>query len=200
MNSFDEMSRLFREMDRAFDRFRSARLHEFTTPGHGRGLESDGRVSDSDRRSSESEADRTALESDETAVDGTGVAFRSHWPAFGTGTWAGIGTSTGAAMGEAATLEDEGDAYVFVMDLAGFETDAIDLGYDDGVLTIAARADVEDGSDAYRSVRSRRVARRIPIPTEIVADEITATYRNGVLEVRLPMAEGGDDGHRIEIE
>lgn len=188
MNSFDEMSRLFREMDRAFDQFRSAWLHEFTTPG--RGLESDGRPS---------HTDRTALESDATAVTGTGAAFRSPRPVFGTGAWSDIGT--GAAMGEAATLEDEGDAYVFVMDLPGFETDAIDLGYDDGVLTIDARADVEDGSETHRSVRSRRIARRVPVPTEIVADEITATYHNGVLEVRLPAAEGGDDGgHRIEIE
>ena len=192
MNSFDEMSRLFREMDRTFDQFRAAWLHEFTTPG--RGLESDRPTS---------ETDHAALESDgtpETGVDASGAAFRTRWPAFGTtgsGAWTGTGTATGEP---AATLEHEDDAYVYVMDLPGFEKSDINLGYDDDALTIDAHSDVEEGSDAVRSIRSRRVSRRVPIPTAIAEDEIAATYRNGVLEVRLPIAEDDDGGHRIEIE
>lgn len=101
-----------------------------------------------------------------------------------------------------ANLEDEGDAYVFVMDLPGFEKEDVDLTFHEGVLSVRAHADAEEGSDAYRSVRSRRVAKQVPVPKEIVADEIAASYHNGVLEVRLPIVEDEreDDGHRIDIE
>lgn len=174
MRSFDEMNRMFREMDRSFDQLRATWLNEFQTPGFGPAFESDRQALESDRPASES--DRPALE----------------------GEWS-VGTAMG---GEAATLEDEGDAYVYVMDLPGFEKTDIDLTFDDGVLSVRAHTDVEDGSDAYRAVRSRRVGRQVPIPKDIVADEITASYHNGVLEVRLPIVEDqhGDDGHHIEIE
>lgn len=101
----------------------------------------------------------------------------------------------------ASNLEDEGDAYVFVMDLPGFETDDIDLTFNDGMLSVRAHADAEEGSDAYRSVRTRRVAKRISIPKPVLTEEIAASYHNGVLEVRLPVVDDErDDGHRIEIE
>ncbi len=101
-----------------------------------------------------------------------------------------------------ANLEDEGDAYVFVMDVPGFEKEDVDLTFRNGALSVRAHPDAEEGSDAYRSVRSRRVAKRVPIPKEVVADEITASYHNGVLEVRLPIVEDerDEDGHRIDIE
>lgn len=151
MRSFDEMNRMFSEMDRTFDQLRSAWWNEMAMPRFDSG--------------------RPALEGDQT---------------------------TDAAV----TLEDEGDAYVFVMDLPGFETEDIDLTFDDGHLSVYAHHDAEAGSDAYRTVRSRRVGKQVTIPKEIVIDEITASYHNGVLEVRLPIVEDERDesGHRIEIE
>ncbi len=157
MRSFDEMNRMFREMDRAFDQLRSAWLSEFTTPG----LE-------------------PALESG---------AERGMMPSM-------YGGET------TATLEDEGDRYVYVMDLPGFEKDDIDLAFHDGLLSIRAQTDVEKGSDAYRSVRSRRISRQVPVPNAVVTDEITASYHNGVLEVHLPIVDDDrdDHGHHIDIE
>ncbi|WP_436345161.1 Hsp20/alpha crystallin family protein [Natronorubrum sp. FCH18a] len=169
MRSFDDMNRMFREMDRSFDQLRSAWMNEFQTSGFGPGLDA---------------ADRPALESADRPVVG--------------GEW-----SAGSAFGTdaAATLEEDDDGYVYVMDLPGFEKADIDLTFDGGVLSIRAHTDVEDGSDAYRSVRSRRVGRQVPIPETIIADEITASYHNGVLEVHLPVeGDHEDDGHHIEIE
>ncbi|MFC4439346.1 MULTISPECIES: Hsp20/alpha crystallin family protein [Natrialbaceae] len=156
MRSFDEMNRMFREMDRMFDQFRSTWTDEFAAPGYG-----------SVRPMFEGGIDVNPLEAEPTA-----------------------------------NLEDEGDAYVFVMDLPGFEKEDVDLTFREGVLSVRATADAEEGSDAYRSLRSRRVAKQVPIPKEIVADEITASYHNGVLEVRLPIVEDerDEDGHRIDIE
>ncbi|ADB62076.1 heat shock protein Hsp20 [Haloterrigena turkmenica DSM 5511] len=200
MTSFDEMNRMFREMDRAFDQLRTTWMHEFASPGFGGTLESGHTGPDSDRHASETdrhapETDRRTLEPDDASLESGRPVSGSQWPVFG-----GFGGETGAAMGDAATLEDEGDAYVFVMDLPGFEKTDIGLSYTDGRLTIDARTDVESGTDTARSVRSRRVGRHVPVPKEIVADEITATYHNGVLEVHMPIAEDGDDGHRIEVE
>ena len=61
-----------------------------------------------------------------------------------------------------------------------------------------------EGGIAVRSevTRSRRVAERVTIPEEILEDEITASYRNGVLEVYLPLAEPvaeTDDEGSIDI-
>ncbi|WP_126662129.1 Hsp20/alpha crystallin family protein [Haloterrigena salifodinae] len=193
MASFDEMNRMFREMDRAFDQLRTTWMHEFASPGFGGTLESGRTGPDSDRHAPGT--DRRTPESDDGSLESGRHVSGPQWPVFG-----GFGGQTGAAMGDAATLEDEGDAYVFVMDLPGFEKTDIGLSYADGRLTIDARTDVESGTDTARSVRSRRVGRHVPVPTEIVADEITATYHNGVLEVRMPIAEDGDDGHRIEVE
>ncbi|WP_137289000.1 Hsp20/alpha crystallin family protein [Natronorubrum halophilum] len=155
MRSFDDMNRMFREMDHAFDQLRSTWMSEFGAPGVGPALESG---------------------SEESTMM--------------------VGGNT------TATLEDEGDAYVYVMDLPGFEKADIDLTFADGMLEIRAHTDVEEGSDAVRSVRSRRIGRQVPIPKAIVTDEITASYHNGVLEVHLPIVEDEreDNRHRIDIE
>ncbi|TYL38250.1 heat-shock protein Hsp20 [Natronococcus pandeyae] len=156
MRSFDEMNRMFREMDRMFDQFRSSWMDEFAAQGYRPA-----------RPMLEGGVDVKALEAEPTA-----------------------------------NLEDEGDAYVFVVDLPGFEKEDIDLSFRNGTLSVRAHTDAEDGSDAYRSMRSRRVAKQVPVPKEIVTDEITASYHNGVLEVRLPILEDerDEDGHRIDIE
>jgi HSP20 family protein len=101
----------------------------------------------------------------------------------------------------AANLEEADGDYVFVMDLPGFEKEDIDLSLQDGVLSVRAHTDIEEGSDAYRALRSRQISRQVRIPKAVETDEISAKYHNGVLEVRLPIvANEEDDDHRIEIE
>lgn len=48
------------------------------------------------------------------------------------------------------------------------------------------------------SARSRTVRESITVPGDVV-DEITASYHNGVLEVRLPV-DSSSTAHRIDIE
>jgi HSP20 family protein len=156
MRSFDEMNRMFREMDRMFDQFRSSWPEEFPTDDRGFG--------------------RPALE----GADAAEPAARDH----------GV-----------ANLEEMDDDYVFVMDLPGFEKADIDLTFRDGVLSVRAHADAEEGSESYRALRSRRVARQVPIAKTVDDEAISATYHNGVLEVRLPIVDDErEDDHRIEIE
>ena len=89
---------------------------------------------------------------------------------------------------------DEG--VVVVADLPGFERDEIDLRYADGVLTIEADNHVEDES----SVRSRHVMEQVRVPGEVTIEDVSASYRNGVLEVTIPMHEAADHRYHIRIE
>lgn len=94
------------------------------------------------------------------------------------------------------TVESTDEGYVVLADLPGFEKDEIDLRYDDGMLHISATHEVDDGEYA----RSRRVRESVSIGGDVVVDGIEATYRNGVLEVHVPVEDGEDDAHHIDIE
>lgn len=129
--------------------------------------------------------------------------FRMGWwnerPALESGSDSGFGTMPAVGTDSALSMEEGDGEYVLVMDLPGFDREEIDLTADDGELSVHAVRDMEEGSDTHRTMRSWRVARTIPVPGRVAREEITATYHNGVLEVRLPI-EDGEDGHHIEIE
>lgn len=94
------------------------------------------------------------------------------------------------------TLEKSDDGYVVFADLPGFEREEIDLTFDHGVLTIDGTHEVTDDEE----YRQRTVSESVRIPGEVVMDEVTATYQNGVLEVTLPVEEESRDEYRIDIE
>ncbi|WP_114576921.1 Hsp20/alpha crystallin family protein [Saliphagus sp. LR7] len=112
------------------------------------------------------------------------------------------GADTGAWGTEAdgSVLHEEDGEYVFVMDLPGFEREEIDLTFEDGTLSIDASHDVEEDAEGHHAMRSRRIARSVSIPGRVGEEGISASYRNGVLEVRLPVEDGRESGHHIEIE
>lgn len=98
-------------------------------------------------------------------------------------------------------LESTDDGYVVTADLPGFEREDLDLRFDDGGLHVHGAVDLTDDQHGQWHRRRRRVSEHISIPGRVREDEITASYRNGVLEVRLPTAEDPPtDEHRIEID
>ena len=100
------------------------------------------------------------------------------------------------------TVERDDDGYVVLADLPGFEKEDLDLRFDDGVLSVSGRHAVSEESDSGTSMRSRSVFEQVGIPGDVVEEDITATYRNGVLEVRLPAMDDDedDDSRRIDID
>lgn len=105
-----------------------------------------------------------------------------------------------APEAESALSLAEGDGeYVLVMDVPGFEREEIDLAFAEGSLSVHATHDIEEEIGTAHTARSRRISRTVPVPGTVDEEGITASYRNGVLEVRLPMEDDGE-GHRIEIE
>ncbi|MDQ2052783.1 Hsp20/alpha crystallin family protein [Natronolimnohabitans sp. A-GB9] len=91
-------------------------------------------------------------------------------------------------------LYEEDDAFVLTIDMPGFETDEIELAWDDGVLNVAAEhVDDERG-------RKKTSHRRFRFPKDIDDDAIAAEYTNGVLEVELPVADTRARGKEIPLE
>ncbi|MEM4780543.1 MAG: Hsp20/alpha crystallin family protein [Halalkalicoccus sp.] len=92
-------------------------------------------------------------------------------------------------------LYEEDDEFVLDIDMPGFEREAIDLAWSDGVLNVAA-----EHVDEERN-RKRTYHRRFRFPRDVDDDGIAATYENGVLEVRLPVSEGATThGKPIPVE
>jgi HSP20 family protein len=102
----------------------------------------------------------------------------------------------GHDVGSNLRVESTDEGHVVIADLPGFETEETDLRYADGTLHIDATHEVDDGEYA----RSRRARESVSVAGDVRTDDIEATYRNGVLEVRMPVESDGDDAHRIDIE
>jgi HSP20 family protein len=99
------------------------------------------------------------------------------------------------------TLEETDEGYVVVADLPGFETDELEVRFDDGVLAIRGETETAEEGEGFSRRRSRRIHEHVTVPGDVHEDEISASYRNGVLEVLLPaeVASEEDEGHRIDI-
>lgn len=119
------------------------------------------------------------------------------------------------------SVERIGDEFVVVADLPGFEREEIDLTYADRTLTVSGVHEDRHGDghgkyeggdgdhegshvshndpESSHSYRSRSVQEAVTVPEDVVAEAIEATYRNGVLEVRLPVDEADPSGYHIEI-
>lgn len=84
-------------------------------------------------------------------------------------------------------------------ELPGIDPDTdVEITLSEGMLQISAeRTEEEDTSG--RSFRRRELrygsfARNLPVPQGVDEDKITATYRDGILEVRVPMPERKEKG------
>lgn len=121
------------------------------------------------------------------------------------GGWGDWSDFSGPMRGSGVSLETDDEGYVVLADLPGFEKEELDLRFEDGVLAIRAEHENSDeyegaAGSAYSS-RRRHFHERVHVPAEIREDEISASYRNGVLEVHLPTVEDvDDDSHVIDIE
>jgi len=86
-------------------------------------------------------------------------------------------------------IRDEGDHYLLEAELPGFQKEDIDLDVNNGVLTISAshQESKEEARDNYlcRERRSGSFTRSFNLEG-IQEDGITASYQNGVLELKLP--------------
>jgi HSP20 family protein len=97
-------------------------------------------------------------------------------------------------------IRRDGDV-VLRFDLPGVSQDDIEVNVDRGVLFVSAKRD-EEKTDSERPFIRERVAgtlrRRIYLGDAYDADKVEAAYENGVLTVRVPVAEKAK-ARKVEI-
>lgn len=100
-------------------------------------------------------------------------------------------------------LEDGDGELVLTADLPGFEVDDIDLRVTGRRLRLAAEreeaSEDADGEYVRRERHRASVTRSIPLPVAVETDDVSATYENGLLTVRLPKTEPRTEGTRVEV-
>lgn len=90
-------------------------------------------------------------------------------------------------------LDQEGGAFVVHVELAGADPDSLRVYADDVDLSIAGergtRAVSRNASLLRKEIQSGAFVRRIRLPIPIDAENATAAYRDGILTIRLPLAQ-----------
>jgi HSP20 family protein len=99
----------------------------------------------------------------------------------------------------------DGGELVVRAELPGVDPEKdVEVTVDEGVLTISAHREErteEKQADGYRSeFRYGRLERQIRLPKGAGTDDISASYRDGVLEVRLPVPEAVPPARKISIQ
>jgi HSP20 family protein len=94
-----------------------------------------------------------------------------------------------------------GDSFVIHLDLPGVDPSSIDVSTEQNVLTISAERHWEavEGDEVVANERRQGTfSRQMFLGNALNADEIHATYDNGVLTLTIPVAEKAK-ARRIEV-
>ena len=99
---------------------------------------------------------------------------------------------TPAAWLPTVDVFEQDDALVIKAELPGLKKENIEVTVDQGDLVLRGERKVENEVKEDRYYRMERTYgsfyRRIPLPPNVKAEQITASYKDGVLEVRIPKA------------
>ena len=89
-------------------------------------------------------------------------------------------------------------------DLPGMKKDDVSVDVTDNDITISGERRQQEETERggiYRSERSYgSFCRTIPLPEGAIADQAKATFKDGVLEIRLPAPNQATRGRRLEIK
>ena len=103
----------------------------------------------------------------------------------------------------AVDVFDTQDAVVIKAELPGMKVDDIQIEVDDNVLTLKGERTFEEKVDDERYYRVERrygsFQRSLALPQGVKADDIQATYEDGVLRVTVPRSEA-EKPRRIEVK
>ncbi len=100
-------------------------------------------------------------------------------------------------------LIDQGTDYVIMADLPGYTPDNVKITVQENSVQLGGKVEGEKDTGAGDfQVKERNFgsfSRSIPLPDQIKAEEATAKFKNGVLEIRLPKVDV-PKGHILDIE
>jgi HSP20 family protein len=117
--------------------------------------------------------------------------FERRWPSFRGERWWPMKSARAGAP--AVDVYEEGDEIIAKVELPGIAREDIEVEVRGNFLVIKGEKRKEEEikeADYYRSERSYGYfARSVELPHEAQADRAKATFKNGVLEIRLPKSE-----------
>jgi HSP20 family protein len=120
-------------------------------------------------------------------------------------TQGGAGADGGQAIAfiPAIEVQQEQDALVVRADLPGLKADEIDVRVEDGVLILAGERRQEHREEREGTIRTERIYgrfyRAIPLPDEAQEDDVSARFRDGVLEIRIPVSRR-NRGRNVQVD
>ncbi|MDM8349204.1 Hsp20/alpha crystallin family protein [Pseudomonas sp. sp1636] len=125
---------------------------------------------------------------------------RNHKAAATTPTSAELPSANWALL--AGDLFEDNDKFVVRLEVPGLDKQNLDIQVRSDMLIVRGekRYEQESSSGQYR-IRQCAFGsfhRSIPLPTPVLAEQASASYRNGVLRIELPKTEQAS-GRRIEV-
>lgn len=101
-------------------------------------------------------------------------------------------------------IYEQDGSLIVKAELPGLKKEDIEVSLDRGSLVIRGERKAEHEVKEERFFRMERTYgsfyRRIPLPSDVKADQIKASYTHGVLEVRIPLpAQGQPGGQTIAV-
>jgi len=94
----------------------------------------------------------------------------------------------------AVDVQEVGNEYLVKADLPDVKREDVKVTFEDGVLTLEGERKLEKEEKAGKFHKVERAygkfVRRFAMPSEIDSGKVEATFKDGVLNVRLPKAEG----------
>jgi len=92
-----------------------------------------------------------------------------------------------------ADIQETDEEVVATVELPGMKKEDISLTLTENALEVKAETKEEEKEEreGYESYRSRYAGfyRRLPLPSTVSPDDAKATYKNGILEVKMPKVE-----------
>ncbi len=114
-----------------------------------------------------------------------------------------LGTQPAAREFPAVNVWTSADKALVTAEIPGVAPDDLDVSVENEVLTIRGSREPDELAGEERWVRQERgygsFARSVALPFAVEGDQVSATYRNGVLTVELPRAEA-QKPHKIEVK
>jgi HSP20 family protein len=113
--------------------------------------------------------------------------------ALGLHTPQGNARTTTTAWAPAVDISERKDAYLVTVELPGMTAEDLDITMEDGLLTIQGERQftADSSEEQFHRVERRYGAfrRSITLPAHVLAEEIEASFEDGVLQILVPKAE-----------
>jgi HSP20 family protein len=105
----------------------------------------------------------------------------------------GSGRAETTAWAPALDISERKDAYLVTVELPGVEADDLEITMEDGLLTIQGERQFtsESSEQQFHRIERRYGAfrRSITLPAQVQAEQIEASFENGVLQIVVPKME-----------